>query len=126
MIDLDKFEDLARMYVLFGMVPTGLPALKGALKESIIRRGQEINANNATTRGGDAADEDEPDEAPKGKGKARAPGAAAQTLTLALNWVQDVLDMKDKFDKIWTDSFKSDRELESGINGVCTHFVPKA
>lgn len=43
---------------------------------------------------------------------------ALQTLTLALKWVQDVLDMKDHFDRIWSMSFQSDRELESGINGV--------
>lgn len=118
MIDLDRYEDLARMYRLFIMVPPGLQTLRKALRGSIIRRGQDINANNLTARVGDAMDEDEPDEASKGKGKARAPGAAALTLSLALKWVQDVLDMKDRFDKMWGLSFQNDRELESGINEV--------
>lgn len=118
MIDLDKLDDLERMYRLFTMVPTGLSALRKALRDSIIRCGQEINSSSEVLRAGEAMDEDEPEEGPRGKSKGRAPGAAAQTLTLALKWVQDVLDMKDHFDKIWSMSFQSDRELESGINGV--------
>lgn len=121
MIDMDKLDDLGRLYRLFIMVPSGVPCLKKALRESIIRRGKEINATGLSAETDDPPldDEVETNDNGKGKGKARPPNAAAQTLSLALKWVQDVLDLKDKLDKIWTGSFQSDRELESGLNEVC-------
>jgi cullin 3 len=110
MIDLDKYTDLERMFRLFTMVPSGMPCIKRHLKASISRRGKAINDKSL------GIDSDVPaaDSATKGKGAAQAP----QTLTLALQWVHDVLDLKDKFDKVWKDSFKSDREIEAALNEV--------
>ncbi|KAI0925756.1 hypothetical protein AcW1_008104 [Taiwanofungus camphoratus] len=125
MIDMDKLDDLGRLYRLFIMVPSGVPCLKKALRESIIRRGKEINATGLSAETDDPPldDEVETNDNGKGKGKARPPNAAAQTLSLALKWVQDVLDLKDKLDKIWTGSFQSDRELESGLNEAFETFI---
>lgn len=125
MIDSDRLDDLARMYRLFTKVSAGLPCLRKALREKIIRRGKEINDADGTAggNGGDSGDEDaaEPSAKTKGKAKARPPAnAAAQNLALALRWVQDVLDLKDKFDKIWSKAFNSDRDLESSLNEVNT------
>ncbi|OCH95394.1 Cullin-domain-containing protein [Obba rivulosa] len=123
MIDLDKFDDLSRLYSLFIMVPAGLPSLKKALRETIVRRGKDINAS------GDIADaEDMPEEEfeanrAKGKAKARPTNTGSQTLQLALKWVQDVLDLKDKFDQLWSRSFRSDRELESSMNEAFETFI---
>ena len=119
MIDGNKLDDLARLYRLFVMVPTGLITLRKALKASIIRRGKELNAASQSSGGG-AREQDE-EEDPKGKGKAKAkPAAPSQTLQLALKWVEDVLDLKDRFDVVWTKACQSDREIESGMNGVCS------
>ena len=116
MIDLDKKEDLSRLYRLYIMVPTGLSTLRRALRETIVRRGKELA--NANASGSADIAEDEPEDV-KGKGKAKAASPVAQTLQLALKWVQDVLDLKDKFDNIWAHAFQSDREIETGINEVC-------
>jgi cullin 3 len=120
MIDTDKIEDIARLYRLFTMVPTGLPCLKRSLKDSIAHRGREINRLSLGMDGGDLDVEgDEADNASrKGKGKARAPNPGAQTLSLALRWVQDVLDLKDKFDSVWKRAFNSDLQVESALNEV--------
>ena len=123
MIDNDRLEDLARMYRLFFRVAAGPGCLRKSLRETIIRRGKDINEAGATTGGdgGDSQDEDMAEPSAKAKGKAKArppPTAASQTLALALKWVQDVLDLKDKFDKIWSKAFHSDRDLESSINEV--------
>ncbi len=118
MVDSDRLEDLSRLYRLFIMVPTGLPALKKALRDSVIRRGQELNISSALAEGVDLA-EDEPDDIKgKGKAKARPANSGAQTLQLALKWVEDVLALKDKCDGIWMKAFQSDREVESGLNEV--------
>jgi cullin 3 len=109
MIDLNKTNDMARLYRLFIMVPTGLPCLKRALKDSVRRRGDVINQASSGIESGDG-------EATSTKPRAAASGA--QTLTLALKWVQDVLDLKDMFDKIWTEAFSCDRDLESNLNEV--------
>jgi cullin 3 len=125
MIDTDKTDDLARLYRLFIMVPTGLLCLRKTLKDSIARRGKEINRASSGTEVGEedvdvvGNDDDAVTKAKgKGKGKARAV-AGAQTMSLALKWVQDVLDLKDTFDNVWKRAFQSDRDLESALNEVC-------
>ncbi|PSR75595.1 hypothetical protein PHLCEN_2v9075 [Hermanssonia centrifuga] len=125
MVDSDRLEDLSRLYRLFIMVPTGLPALKKALRDSVIRRGQELNISSALAEGVDLV-EDEPDDIKgKGKAKARPANSGAQTLQLALKWVEDVLALKDKCDGIWMKAFQSDREVESGLNEAFETFINK-
>ncbi|OBZ72299.1 Cullin-4A [Grifola frondosa] len=125
MVDADKLEDLARMYRLFTMVPTGLLCLKKALRETIVRRGKDINAAGIGADGADLIEDLEADVAAKGrgKGKARASNIGAHTLSAALKWVQDVLDLKDKFDCIWSKAFEGDRDLESGMNEAFETFI---
>lgn len=74
----------------------------------------------------------------KGKGKAKAatptagsgaggvtPGAGgagpaqAPALAQAVRWVQDVLDLKDKFDRILDGAFQGDKSIQASINEVC-------
>jgi cullin 3 len=112
MIDADKIEDLARLYRLYKMVPEGLPCLRRSLKESIARRGKEIND---TSLGADSFDVNVGGEGDRGKAKARPPNAGALP---AIKWVQDVLDLIDKFDSLWKRAFDNDREIESSLNEV--------
>ena len=60
---------------------------------------------------------------PKGKGKANAAssGNAATALGSALRWVQDVLDLKDKFDRILDQAFGGDKAVQTSINEVTGH-----
>lgn len=126
MIDLDKVEDLNRLFRLFTMVPTGLTILRRSLKDSVLRRGKDINQSSIATDAvedgdGDGDEADATVTGPKGKGKwkARAQGPP-QTPTLALKWVQDVLDLKDRFDRLWKQAFEINREVESALNEVST------
>ncbi|EIM90785.1 Cullin-domain-containing protein [Stereum hirsutum FP-91666 SS1] len=123
MIDNEKTDDLSRLYRLFVTVPEGLPCLRRAIKESVIRRGKEFN-NDTPMDQMDDVDGGEEQAAPagKGKGKARAT-TGAQSLALALKWVEDVLRLKDKFDAVWKDCFKVDREIESGLNESFESFI---
>ena len=43
MVDRKQYEDLARLYTLFQLVPTGISTLKKALKDSIAERGKLVN-----------------------------------------------------------------------------------
>ncbi|KAG8916522.1 Cullin-3, partial [Tulasnella sp. 417] len=84
MIDGDRTDDLARMYRLFIRVPEGPPTLQKALKESVIRRGKEVNAlvtagplNDAGAEGDGEGEEAAEDTKAKGKKKSLAPKGAA-------------------------------------------------
>ena len=122
MLDMDKYDDLDRLFRLFSMVPAGIPSLKRALRESISRRGKEINQ---LSLGGSAEPKAEPEQG-KGKGKARAT-TQSDALSSALRWVQDVLNLKDKFDTAWEKSFQSNRDVESTLNEVRQSWsLPKA
>jgi cullin 3 len=131
MIDHEKTVDLARLYRLFGLVPTGPKTLKRALKTSIAARGKLINEAGLAEEAAmpvkvEATEASAEGDSGKGKQKAKAPvaaGAGAQTLKLALKWVEDVLSLKDKFDAVLRRSFDGDRDLESGINEVSSSYV---
>ncbi|KAJ3862403.1 Cullin-domain-containing protein [Lentinula novae-zelandiae] len=125
LIDLDKFEDLAQLYHLFGMVPNGIPCLKKTLKASITRRGRDINQaslGDASGDGVESKDADMESRKIKDKGKGRAI-AASQTLTTALKWVQDVLNLKDKIDSVWIKSFDSNPKVEATMNEAFETFI---
>ncbi|KAF8420313.1 Cullin family-domain-containing protein [Boletus edulis BED1] len=127
MIDLDKMEDLNRLFRLFTLVSTGLPTLRRSLKDSILRRGKDINQSSITIDvvedvDVDADNVDATGTAAKGKGKGRARDPP-QTLFLALKWVQDVLDLKDRFDRLWKNALESNREVESALNEGFEDFV---
>lgn len=109
MIDADKIDDFSRLYRLFSIVPNGLPCLRRTIKELVIRRGKEFN--NSTLGKMDDAD--------RGEDRAVAQATTgAQSRVLALKWVEDVLQLKDKLDVVWKDCFKVDHEIESCLNEV--------
>jgi cullin 3 len=128
MIDTDKVDDLARLYRLFALVPAGLPCLKKALRDSIVHRGKEINrislGADLVDGEGDPGVEEDQRSKEKGKGKPRPlQNIAAQKLALAIKWVQDVLDLRDRFEKVWKTCWQSDRGVESTLNEV--RFLPE-
>ncbi|KAF8589814.1 Cullin-domain-containing protein [Ramaria rubella] len=132
MIDQDKTDDLARMYRLFKMVETGPPTLKKALRDSIARRGKEVNdlAGAMEAEGVGAQDDDGGETVdPKGKGKAKAKAAGSGPVAMALKWVEDVLALKDKFDHVLKYSFSGDTGVQTALNEAFESFInlnPKA
>jgi cullin 3 len=125
------------LYTLFIRVPddVGRNALRTALKGDIEERGKVINeggiipagAGAGPSQDGAAAEGGEEDEEMegKGKGKAKEKGGSsgkavggAGALSLALGWVQGVLDLKDKFDKVLDEAFGGDKAIQTSINEV--------
>lgn len=115
MVDLLKVEDLACLYRLCSGIVTGLPCLRRALKDTITRRGKDINRLSVVV--------DEVDEEQVGveEGDAKRKGRIAKIKSAnigASKWVQEVLNLKDKFDTIWKNCWQCDREIESSMNEV--------
>lgn len=117
MLDMENIEVLSRLYQLYSIVPTGIPILKRALKDSIGRRGRVINETSVGVDIVEGAEPLEPD--PKGKGKAKTP---VNSVTPATEWVERVLDLKDKFDSVWRKALQSDREVEIAINEASKNY----
>jgi cullin 3 len=111
MIDADKIQSLTLMYKLFKRVAAGIPSIRRAFKESVIpsRERDQLNAEF------DVEDPAGGEGGSKGKGKAKPRVTGSQTLQQALKWVQDVLELKDKFSRVWSEAFSSDRELETAM-----------
>lgn len=124
MVDQDRAGDLSRLYTLLLKVPqdAGKDALRFALRSDVEDRGKAINdaanepESGPSTNGDQAGMEVDGDA--KGKGKARPASTASAALTSALRWVQDVLDLKDKFDRLLDDAFAGDKAVQSSINHV--------
>ncbi|KAE8221728.1 hypothetical protein CF319_g4955 [Tilletia indica] len=128
MLEEDKIDDLARMYRLFYRVAEGPAVLKSGVKAYIGRKGRAINeAIGASSGAGSGAnagnDIDEPagDEAGARRGAAAAgggggAGSAGNAGALAFKWVEDVLALKVKMDRILKDGFGDDKGCEASIN----------
>ena len=129
MLDGDKISDLRRLYTLFCKVPdnAGKQALRIALRTDIEERGKGVNEAAITepeagpSGKADDADGAEGDDA-KGKGKAKATSASS-ALASALRWVQDVLDLKDKFDRT-LDEALGGHKMQSSVTDVSAHASP--
>ncbi|KZS88122.1 Cullin-domain-containing protein [Sistotremastrum niveocremeum HHB9708] len=120
MIDGEKYDQIATLYKLYSMVPLGLPIIRKGLKTSVERRGKEVNEVNQDE---DADEGEEGPAKPKGKEKALAQANAA------LKWVQDVLNLKDKFDRVQKQSFKDEISVQTALNEAFESFInrnPKA
>jgi cullin 3 len=122
MIDGNKIPDFSRLYRLFLMVPAGLPCLKASLKASIARRGKEINDSNMG-EDSDVDVENLGESSKKAESSSKGKGKVSPGIQPAINWVQAVLSLKDKFDTVWRDAFQSSREVESTLIEVSTQVV---
>lgn len=115
MIDNDKFNELHLVYDLEARVDPRKPELTKALQVIVSEMGQKLNedANNvsqAAPAPAPASTEGEGD-----KSKTSGVKQINQQTLAALKWVEDVLELKDKFDNIWKSSFNSDQSISTAL-----------
>ncbi|EXX69765.1 uncharacterized protein OCT59_028473 [Rhizophagus irregularis] len=111
MLRNEKMDDLGRMYKLFGRVVKGHDEMKSAISDYIRELGKAINetvTSNTTAEGGNAASGD------------KQTGA-----TVAVRWVQEVLDLKDKFDKVQNLALSNDKAFQTSFNEAFEYFINK-
>ncbi|EXX69770.1 hypothetical protein RirG_093350 [Rhizophagus irregularis DAOM 197198w] len=104
-------DDLGRMYKLFGRVVKGHDEMKSAISDYIRELGKAINetvTSNTTAEGGNAASGDKQTE-----------------VTVALRWVQEVLDLKDKFDKVQNLVLSNNKTFQTSFNEAFEYFIDK-
>ncbi|KAK4190560.1 hypothetical protein QBC35DRAFT_74395 [Podospora australis] len=135
MIDNDRIEDLSILYQLISRVDKSKSVLKTALQTRVMELGLEIEetlkntdfSNPAAAAGaagaGADADADETAEAAGDKAKSQPLSGPAQQTAAAIKWVDDVLQLKAKFDNLLTTCFDGDLVIESWITKSFRDFV---
>jgi cullin 3 len=127
MIDNDRYEDLAILYQLISRVDKTKAALRASLQTRVMELGLEIentikntDFSVPATAPGAGADED----AEGGdKAKTQTLNPAAQATAAAIKWVEDVLQLKDKFDKLSSVCFNDDLILQTAVTKSFTEFI---
>ncbi|KAG6020150.1 hypothetical protein E4U41_002963 [Claviceps citrina] len=122
MIDNDKVEDLSILYKLVSRVEQDKTSLRKALQKRVVELGLEIENVLRNTDFSAAASLAEGDEAGEGE-KAKTLNAAAQQTAAAIKWVDDVLQLKDKFDNLLTQSFQNDLVIQTSLNKSFSEFI---
>jgi cullin 3 len=108
MVDNEKLLELGLVFDLEARVDPKKPELTAAMQKIIMEMG--TNINNAAIA---ASTADQSGEKPKAAGSA---AKINQQTAAALKWVEEVLNLKDRFDGIWKQAFEQDQTLQVALN----------
>lgn len=116
MIDNERLLELNLIYDLNARVDDKKTEVTRSIQKRIMAMGMEIN--NEALRAS---------QAPPAEGAEKAKSAQEKNVNLqtiaAIQWVEDVLALKDKFDRIWRESFESDALLDTAMFNSFRDFI---
>jgi len=118
MLDNDKVQDLGNVFDLIARVDPRKGALKDAVQKRVIELGTDINkAANVSSEA--------PKNAPKttSEGKATSEKVLNQQTQAAITWVEQILQLKRKYDRLWTEAFKKDAVMEKALEVSFQDFI---
>ena len=123
MIENDRYEDLTLLYQHISRIDPSKEPLKVALQARVVELGSDVNKTIQNTEFTGVLQED--GEAAEGgeKAKARPLNAAAKATVAAIKWVDHVLQLKDKFDKMWKICFGEDLILQTALTRSFSDFI---
>jgi cullin 3 len=104
MIDNDRVDELGLIFELNARVDPKKTELTKAIALRVVEMGNEINKAVALAA--------QP-----------VPGQSNNMTTAAIKWVEDVLQMKDKFDIIWKKAFQEDATLQTTLTRSFADFI---
>lgn len=115
MVDNDKFHELGLVFELESRVDSRKPELTKAMQAIITTMGNDIN-NSAVqlSQAPPAQNTGQDDQENEGKKAGTARQTNHQTVA-ALKWVEEILRLKQRFDRIWTTSFRSDQTISTAL-----------
>ncbi|KAL2193761.1 Cullin [Corynascus similis CBS 632.67] len=125
MIDNDRYEDLSILYQLISRVDKSKQALRTILQSRVMELGLEIEQTLKNTDFSVPSAAAEAEEGAEGgeKAKVQPLSAAAQQTAAAIKWVDDVLQLKDKFDNLLKTCFNEDLVLQSAVTKSFSEFI---
>ena len=122
MLDNDRMDDLGNVFDLNSRVDPKKAALKDAVQKRIVALGWEINNNNSSTA--TLLPEATAESAKKdGVDKTAPEKSVNQQTASAIKWVDYVLELKAKYDRIWAEAFKRDSNMEKALEYSFQEFI---
>lgn len=127
MLDNDRLADLQNVYGLISRIDDEKKALTKAVQSRVIELGTKINnaAKELTqTPAGSGQKPEQTNTNVNGKGKSTEdkPPSNLQT-SAAIKWVDDILQLKNKYDNVWKTSFMQDKRMQSSLTISFTDFI---
>ncbi|PKS06480.1 hypothetical protein jhhlp_007228 [Lomentospora prolificans] len=133
LVDNAKMKELSTLYSLVCRNETSKDQVVRVLQGHVVDLGKEIQkvlqaTDFSTPAAAAQGDEDKGEDAGGvNDGGSRAKPAqltaAAQQTAAAIKWVDDVLALKDKFDKIWSECFQGDLAIQTAITKSFSSFI---
>ena len=114
MLDNDRIEDLANVYDLIARVDHRKGALKDAVQKRIVELGREINTAGSVNAAATKPDGEKGDKADKGLN---------QQTAAAIAWVEEILLLKSKYDKLWAEAFRKNVVMEKALELSFQDFI---
>ncbi|KAI1382471.1 putative cullulin 3 [Hypoxylon crocopeplum] len=124
MISNDRIEDLSILYQLAARVDPKKTALRNALGARVMELGSDVEKalKNTDFSIAQQADAEEPTEGAE-RSKPKTLNVTAQQTAAAVKWVDDVLVLKDKFDRLWSACFMEDLILHTALTKNFADFI---
>lgn len=121
MVDNEKSEELSILYNLVVRVDKNMTSLQAILQKRVIELGLDIEKALQNT---DFSVPPEGEEGAVEKGeKPKALPAASQQTAAAIKWVDDVLNLRDKFDTMCTNCFGSNLLIQTALGKSFSEFI---
>ena len=133
MVENDRLEDLAFLFNLESRVDAKKNELTRAVQREVARYGSAINTGvesnavtpkeqnaNAHGQGDDNFCEDSNNSI---KNRAFAERGPGQATVIAIKWVEDVLELRDKFEKMFRNSFAADPPVQTALTKSFSEFI---
>lgn len=121
MLDNDKISDLRNVFDLISRVDPRRMALKEAVQKRVFELGSEINTTANVAKVAPAP--------PKPATKSTSDGKATSEKTLnqqtqaAITWVEQILQLKRKYDRLWAEAFAKDPVMEKALEVSFQDFI---
>ncbi|KAJ6141541.1 hypothetical protein N7470_009931 [Penicillium chermesinum] len=117
MLDQNQMDGLHNVYMLNARVDNKKEALTKVVSKKIVELGQEINASSFAPQPPAQPAEKDAD------GKKSKEKPVNQQTVSAIQWVDDILALKERFDNVWRNAFQSDQGLQSSIEASFAAFI---
>lgn len=115
-IDDDNYSLLTKVYKLIAVMDSDKTLLRNSLRKTVLSLGKELREKSAVVE----IKNDEPADDKRKKTKKSSKELNTQ---FAINFIQNFISLKEKFDRIIIHSFFSDLEIAREIESACTVFL---
>ena len=122
MLDNERLLELELIYELSARVDPKKEELRKAVQSRILEMGDDVNKATAAATQAPPRTSEQDGEKVEGDEKASEKPISQQT-TAAIKWVDDVLQLKERYDNVLTQAFKSDQGLQTAFARSFTDFI---